>query len=150
MKRRRTLWAVAALFLPADAEALSTNQTVLVDRPSGDAPLLYDGSGRGFVQTKAINADGCYVLFVADSDALFDGDDNGGRNLFRFSRCGPPQIVQVNTSSTGVPAELGTTSAAASISDDGNRVAFQAGSKTLDPLSDGSDQIYVKDLTTGE
>src|SRR4051794_28691784 len=150
MKRWGTLRAVAALFLPADAEALSTNQTVLVDRPSGGAPLFYDGSERGFVQAKAISADGCHVLFVADSDALFAGDDNGARNLFRFSRCGSPQIVQVNTSSTGLAAELGTTSAGASISDDGNRVAFRADSKTLDPLSDGSDQVYVKDLTSGE
>ena len=139
----------AALVPAAAAQALTTNQVVLVDRPSGSAPLLYDGAGRGFIQSKAINADGCYVLFVADSDPLFAGDDNGARNLYRYSRCGGPTVVQVNTSSSGVPAEFGTTSAGASISDDGNRVAFQANSRTLDPLSDGSDQVYVKDLTSG-
>ena len=31
--------AVAALLLPASAQALTANQTVLVDRLSGDAPL---------------------------------------------------------------------------------------------------------------
>jgi Tol biopolymer transport system component len=144
------LAAIVALVLPATATALTANQVVLVDRPSGDAPLLYDGAGRGFIQAKAISADSCYILFVSDSDPLFAGDDNGARNLYRYSRCGGPTVVQVNTSSSGVPAEFGTTSAGASISDDGNRVAFRAASQTLDPLSDGSDQVYVKDLTTGE
>jgi Tol biopolymer transport system component len=149
MRRRGAAVAIVALALPASAAALTVNQTVLLDRPSGDAPLPYDGAGRGFVQAKSISADGCYIVFSADSDPLFAGDDNGARNLFRYSRCGGPTVVQVNTSSSGVPAEFGTTSAGASISDDGNRVAFRSASKTLDPLSDGSPQIYVKDLTTG-
>ena len=150
MKRRGTLGVIVALALPADAQALTANQTVLVDRLSGGAPLPYDGAGRGFIQGKAISADGCYVLFVSDSDPLFAGDNDAARNLYRYSRCGAPQVVQVNTSSTGVPAEAGTTSAGASISDDGTRVAFQSNSRTLHPLADGSDQLYVKNLTSGD
>jgi Tol biopolymer transport system component len=149
MWRRGTLAAVVLLALPTAAQALITNQTVLVDRLSGAADLPYDGAGRGFIQPKAISADGCFVLFVADSDPLFAGDDNGARNLFRYSRCGAPTVVQVNTSSSGVPAEFGTTSAGASISNDGNRVAFTSNSASLDPQSVGSDEVYVKDLTTG-
>ena len=150
MWRRGAVVAIVELALPASATALTTNQTVLLDRPSGDAALPYDGAGRGFVQAKSISADGCYVVFVADSDPLFAGDDNGARNLFRYSRCGGPTVVQVNTSSSGVPAEFGTQPAPEpTISDDGNRVAFRADSKTLDPQSDGSPQIYVKDLTSG-
>ena len=113
MGRRGMLIAVAALLLPASAQALTTNQTVLVDRPSGDAPLPYDGAGRGFVEGKNISANGCYVLFVSDSDPLFAGDDNGARNIFRYSRCGGPALVQVNTSSSGVPAEVAYASSAA-------------------------------------
>ena len=64
------LMAVAALLLPASAQALTANQTVLVDRLSGDAPLPYDGAGRGFIEGKAINTNGCYVVFIADSDPL--------------------------------------------------------------------------------
>src|SRR4051794_17520169 len=133
MKRRGTLGVIVALLVPADAQALTVNQTVLVDRLSGGAPLPYDGAGRGFVRGKAISADGCYVVFVSDSDPLFAGDDDGARNLSRYSRCGGSPIVQVNTSSSGIPAEIGSTSANASISDDGQRVAFQSDSKTLHP-----------------
>jgi hypothetical protein len=150
MGRLGTLAAIAALLVTAaSAQALTVNEAVLVDRPSGGVPLPYDGAGRGFVESKAISTDGCFVLFVSESDPLFAGDDNGARNLYRYSRCGAPAVAQVNTSSSGVPAEFGTTSGGASISADGTRVAFTSDSRTLDPLSDGSDQVYVKDLATG-
>src|SRR6478735_894361 len=103
MGRRGMLMAVAALLLPASAQALTANQTVLVDRLSGDAPLPYDDSG----------------------------------------------LALVSSSSTGVPAEFGSQNTGPSISADGTRVAFASNSKTLTPESDGSEQIYVKDLTTG-
>src|SRR6188472_1851473 len=108
MGRRGMLLAVAALLLPASAQALTANQTVLVDRPSGDAPLPYDGAGRGFIDGKAISADGCYVVFVSDSDPLFAGDDNGARNIYRLSRCGGGGLVLVSSSSAGVAAEFGS------------------------------------------
>jgi len=136
--------------LPAgSAYALAPNQTVLVDRPSGNAALPYDGAGRGFVEAKGISSNGCFVLFVSDSDPLFDGDDNSARNIFRLSRCGTPGRTLVNTSDTGVPAEFGTQNTTASISSDGTRVAFTSNSKMLEPESDGRDEVYVKDLTTG-
>jgi Tol biopolymer transport system component len=143
------LMAVAALLLPASAQALTANQTVLVDRLSGDAPLPYDGAGRGFIEGKAINTNGCYVVFIADSDPLFAGDDNGARNIYRLSRCDDSGLALVSSSSTGVPAEFGSQNTGPSISADGTRVAFASNSKTLTPESDGSEQIYVKDLTTG-
>src|SRR3954453_22330413 len=149
MRRRGTLIALAALLLPASAWGLTTNQTVLVDRPSGDAPLPYDGAGRGFVAPKAISADGCYVVFVADSDPLFAGDDNGARNIYRLSRCGAGGLVLVNASASGAPAEFGSQNTSASIPADGNRISFTSTSATLEPESNGSTQVYVKDLTSG-
>jgi Tol biopolymer transport system component len=150
MRGQGVIAAIVLLALPAAAaQALGPNATILVDRPSGNAALPYDGAGRGFIESKAISANGCFVLFVADSDPLFAGDDNMGRNLYRLSRCGGPTLVQVNTSDTGIPAEGLTTNALSSISADGTRVAFQSNAKTLEPGADGSDQIYVKDLTTG-
>src|SRR6478752_422553 len=149
MGRWGTLIAIAAVLLPASARGLTTNQVALVDRPSGNAPLPYNGAAFGSVERKAISANGCEIVFESDSDPLFAGDENGARNLYRYSRCTTPTLVQVNTSSSGVPAEFGSTVFGESISSDGNRVAFLSNSKTLDPLSAGSPQVYVKDLTSG-
>src|SRR3954447_5549339 len=108
MRRRGALIALAALLRPASAWGLTTNQTVLVDRPSGDVPLPYDGAGRGFVAPKAISADGCCVVVGADSDPLFAGDNTGPRNICRLSRCGAGELVLVIASDSGAPAEFGS------------------------------------------
>src|SRR5438105_3585988 len=98
--------AVLLLAPVATAAAIGPKATVLVDRLSGDAPLPYDGSGRGFAESKGLSANSCFALFVADSDLLLPGDDNGARNLYRLDRCGgTPAVVQVNTSTGGLPAE---------------------------------------------
>jgi hypothetical protein len=151
--RRASIAAVlGALVLPAAASAIPLGATALVDRPTGLGALPFDGAGRAEADLHAISANGCFVVFAGTGDALLPSDDNAAFNVYRLDRCtaGNP-IVQVNTTSTGTPAEAGSSSFAPSISSDGRKVAFLSDSHVLDAAATtlGRSQIFVKDLQTG-
>jgi Tol biopolymer transport system component len=62
----------------------------------------------------------------------------------------PGDLTLVSTSSTGEKASGGNGSAR-SVSADGTKVAFISSATNLDPAAtDGTSQVYVKDLSTGE
>ena len=143
---------VGALLLAVPADAVPAGSTLLVDRPSGFGALPFDGAGRSRINTHAISENGCFVVFESTGDDLVTTDDNAAQSVYRVDRCtaGNP-IVQVNTTSAGVPSEAGSAAFDPSISSDGRRVAFQSGSHVLDAGATtlGRSQIFVKDLQTG-
>ena len=138
---------VVALLLASPAQA----GTVLVDRPSGFGALPFDGVGDSEVGANALSSDGCFVVFSSHSDVLSATDDNAAENVFRLDLCraGSP-LAQVNTSSSGIPAEPFSDNEGATISADGRYVAFSSDAGNLVPgVTAGQDEIFVKDLATG-
>lgn len=138
--------AVALMLAPPARAA-----TVLVDRPPGFGPLPFDGVGESEVSAGALSSDGCFVVFSSHSDVLSATDDNAAENVFRLDLCsaGSP-LAQVNTSSSGTPAEPFSDNEGATISADGRYVAFSSDAGNLVPgVTARQDQIFVKDLATG-
>ena len=135
------------LLLASPAQAA----TVLVDRPSGFGTLPFDGVGDSEVGANALSSDGCFVVFSSHSDVLSPADDNAAENIFRLDLCraGSP-LAQVNTSSSGAPAEPFSDSEGATISADGRYVAFSSDAGNLVPgVTARQDEVFVKDLATG-
>ncbi len=97
---------LGALLFAAPSIAVPAGSTVVPDRPSGFGTLPFDGAGFSSIEAHAISGNGCFVVFESRSDALLPGDDNGAHNVYRVDRCtaGNP-IVQVNTTSAGVPQD---------------------------------------------
>ena len=70
--RALVLASAFALFpSPAAAQTVHDGSTVLVSRPSGDAP--YTGRRDGTSDALAVSADGRYVVFVSSIDEIADG-----------------------------------------------------------------------------
>jgi hemolysin type calcium-binding protein/WD40 repeat protein len=121
---------------------LSTGDITLAS--TSDTGVKGDG-GSGLV---SLSADGTKVAFDSNATILDPGDTD------------PVQDVYVKTISTGditlaSTSDAGTKSnglsALASLSADGARVSFESSATNLDPAaSDGVDQVYVKDLLTGD
>jgi Tol biopolymer transport system component len=145
------MFAAAALLLAAPAHAVPPGSTVLVDRPSGFGALPFDGIGDSRVVAGALSSDGCFLVFSSHSDILSPTDDNAAENLFRLDFCRPGfPLAQVNTSSSGTPAEPFSDSEDATISADGRYVAFSSNAANLVPGATArEDEIFVKDLATG-
>src|SRR4051812_10288854 len=143
---------VVLLALAPTAGAVPAGSTVLVDRPSGDGALPFDGAGFSFLDRHAMSQDGCYVAFSSDSDAMFAGDDDAATNVFRARVCAPHiEVEQVNTTSAGVPSHAVAAINGASISADGRYVVFTTRAKDLDPAAtSGANEVYRKDMVTGE
>jgi Tol biopolymer transport system component len=150
MRRAPVVAVLLLLALPASASAVTDGSVVLLDRPSGFGSLPFDGASGADTHRHAISADGCFLVFQSSSDALFAGDNDAADGIYRKDRCtaGHP-LVQVNTSAAGVQAEPGATAGRASISADGNYVAFWSTSRTIHPDADGTSQVYVKNMQTG-
>ena len=96
----------------------------------------------------ALSADGRYVVFESLATNLVVGDTNGQADIF-VKDLQTGAIVRANTSAAG--AQANNQSAHASISSDGRYVAFDSFSTNLVAGdTNGSRDIYVKDLQTGE
>jgi hypothetical protein len=139
---------LALLFgAPSPAPAAAPGSTVLVDRPTGFGALPFDGNNDSFVYRHPLSADGRFLAFVSDADALFPGDDNAATNVYRLDR-ETGQVAQVNTTAQGAQSSLGSRGDEPSISAEGRFVAFQS---DADNLVGGAPPrgVYVKDMDTG-
>jgi Tol biopolymer transport system component len=150
MRGALVLATAALLVLPAAASAITDGSIALIDRPSGFGALPFDGVANSSTQRHAISADGCFVVFESENDALFLGDENTVRNIFRKDRCSPGHpLVQVNVSATGQQPAPGAEADEATISASGRYVAFRSDETSLHPDADGTRQLFVKDMDTG-
>jgi hypothetical protein len=132
--------AIAALLaLPAAALAITDGSIALIDRPAGFGALPFDGVATSGTQRHAISSDGCFIVFESENDALFAGDENAVRNIFRKDRCSPGHpLVQVNVSATGQQPAIGTEADEPTISATGRYVAFRSDEESLHPDADGT------------
>jgi Tol biopolymer transport system component len=97
-----------------------------------------------------MSADGRYVVFQSSAGNLVAGDLNGAFDIFRKDLL-TGELVLVSASKAGVPGDGDSTDA--SISADGNLVAFQSAATNLDMDDTDVDarlDVYVKNLTTGD
>ncbi len=94
---------------------------------AGDAS---GGNPRGDSRAPAISADGAWVVFESDAADLVAGDTNGVCDIFRVSRLGGA-IERVSLSIDGAQAD--GRSFRATVSGDGDRVAFASDAANLAP-----------------
>src|SRR4051794_5488082 len=143
MRLAPALATAILLALPAAALAAPDGSIGVVDRPSGFGALPFDGISRSTIGSRSISANGCFVVFLSENDALFAGDENDSANIYRKDRCSPGHPVeQVNVSASGTQPAPGSIADTPSISANGRFVAFESD-------ADGSEQAYVKNLQTG-
>lgn len=107
------------------------------------------GSSNGESDFPTISADGRYVAFDSIATNLVAGDGNKHGDVFRWDRT-TGKLARISTTAAGKGAVNGG-SGLASISANGNRVAFVSAATNL--VSGDTNEIvdaFVKDLTTGK
>jgi hypothetical protein len=120
---------------------LQTGNTIL-------ASVTQDGEqGNGISDCPGISADGRYLIFESLASNFVDGDSNGTWDTF-VKDLQTGEIICVSTSSDGVVGN--SMSAGYSISNDDRFVTFvSASSNLVDDDTNGTADIFVKDLQTG-
>lgn len=104
------------------------------------------GSPSAFSAGPAISADGRWVVYFSAADDIVSGDVNERTDVFLFDGSnGENQMVSLNP--VGVPSNGHSSSA--SVSDDGNRVAFVSNAKDLAGTEAFVDHVYVRDIAAG-
>lgn len=104
--------------------------------------------GNGGSINPTISPDGRYVIFYSNANNLVVGDTNSQLDVFvKDTLTGT--TTRVNTTSSGVEA-TGFFSAGRGISADGNLAIFYTPATLVPGDTNGNEDIFVKNLTTGE
>ena len=124
--------ADTATCAPGTEPAANCPDVYLRDRQSGTISRLSVGSGgvqgNGPSSAPRISGDGRFVVFQSDASNLVAGDTNGVTDIFLVDRQ-TGTLTRVSTASGGQQGDL--PSVAASLSDDGNIIAWSSASTTL-------------------
>lgn len=108
---------------------------------------LYGVPGNGVSTECSVSGDGRYVAFSSDATNLVSGVEEPGHVYVRDRVLQRTLVVSVNAN--GVPGDDWSFSPC--ISSDGGTVVFVSQSTNLAAgVTDGTDQIYVKSMSTGE
>ena len=140
-------WSHATNLVPGDA---NTSPDVFIhNRATGGlirASIASGGTeGNNSSEYPSLSDDGRHVTFTSYANNLVPGDTNGERDVFvHDSETGG--TTRVNIASNGTQANIG--SLLASISGDGNYVAFGSAATTL--VAEGKQGAYLHDRTTGQ
>ena len=131
--------------------ATSLKQIFRKDLVTGEVRLVSasaagDEGNSGLSESPSISADGRYVAFGSDSTNLVS-PATGGYQVFRKDLV-TGEVKLVSANAAGVQGEFGGGSA--SISADGRYVAFDSPSTNLVSPATSLNQIFRKDLVTGE
>src|SRR3954451_7909398 len=149
--------ALAAFIIPAGtANAAPAGTTLLLTAPLGAvgplAGLVNDSSYGSFLsggEARMISSDGNKVVFASTADAIDPAseDDAIGGLYVRDIAANTTTLVSRATGVNGVVSN--GFSGSATISGDGNRVAWMSNATNLDPAdTDPQYSIYVRDLTS--
>jgi Tol biopolymer transport system component len=105
------------------------------------------GLGNGPSMFPSISADGRFIAFASDATNLVPGDMNATRDVFVHDLV-TRSTIQVSVDSNGI--EGNAHSGGASISADGNLVAFRSSASNL-VAGDGNgvDDVFVRDIAAG-
>ena len=149
MRRWVVLGLLGFAFMAPAARAIPVGSTVLLDRPSGFGALPFDGISSSETSLHNITADGRFVVFSSQSNALLAGDEDTAENVYRLDLTNG-KLVQVDKTSTGGQPTPGSQSDTVSISADGDHVGFRTTSPVLAPgASNDNPEFVVKNLVTG-
>jgi Tol biopolymer transport system component len=124
----------------------------IIARASTDAAgglAGFDGGSDALSFAPSISSEGRFVAFHSDADNLVAKDTNDGNDVF-IKDLLTGTIVRASTASNGQQGDAPSSNA--SLSDDGSLVAFQSQAANLvavDPNGAGDD-VFVKNLGTGE
>jgi len=107
-----------------------------------------DTEANGNSEGYAISADGTKVLFASNADNLVGGDTNRASDVF-VKNIKTGEVTRVSTDANG--SEANGASFGSTFSADGTKVLFNSLASSL-VLNDenGTQDVFVKDLTTGE
>lgn len=115
----------------------------LASRPSGTGAFSA-GAKRANIPSSAISADGRFVAFESTADDLSTADDNRFVNVFvRDTVNGTTALVSRAGGAGGAAADA--SSKLNGISEDGQRILFTTGARSLGVAQPG-DHAYVRDL----
>jgi hypothetical protein len=123
-------------------------QTDLDSRPTGTGPLAGSGADSGLsVSGREVSADGRYVVFSSKADGMAPDDSDSVANVYRRDLVtGETQLVSRAGGAGGAPGSADSSNA--SISSDGNVVAFESDSENLVPGDvNGKRDIFVRDAS---
>ncbi len=150
MNVRRSLiislaFAVIWALLPVTAASAAVGDLTLVSRAAGKNGAKANTGA----QAASISGNGLKVAFESNAMGLHPDDPNASPDIF-VRHVGNNTLTLV--SRVGIKGEKANGySLDPSISADGNRVAFTSAASNLHPGdTDGNQDIYVKDLSTGE
>src|SRR5262249_56310345 len=106
------------------------------------------GAGNGISFAPVITPDGRYVAFQSTASNLVPNDANGhNEDVFRWDRL-TGSIIVISVATNGTQGNSG--SFWPSISDDGNRVAFESAANNLVPGDgNGVNDVFVRDVGAG-
>lgn len=128
---------------------LATGRTVRISASSDGQPLSFPWHPFGYNKGHwdlAVTSGGSHVLFVSEAENLVPGDTNGKLDVFvRDVAAGTTARASVTDSEAQIAGSSGSTSMSA----DGRHVAFKSRAGNVDPGSDGTDQVYVRDVVRG-
>ncbi len=114
-----------------------------VSKPAGT------GSANGGSNIQGISNDGSRVLFGSDASNLVGGDTNGSTDLFLVDRNAGAAPQRVATQANG--AQLNAPIESASLSPDGNAIAYTTRATGIDPVGGaaGTTALYLAPATGG-
>jgi Tol biopolymer transport system component len=125
-------------------------QVYVRDLATGDiegVSYAYDGGSGDYTSTAAhLSGDGRKVVFDSLADDLVPNDGNGVADVF-VRDLTTDVTSRVSVSAAG--GDANGSSFAASISDDGNIVAFSSSATNLVPGGGSGTRLYVRDLAAG-
>ena len=120
---------------------LATGAVSLVSTTSSGAPAIGGSTDAVF------SPDGTKVAFASSASNLVDGDGNGSADIF-VKDLATGAVTLVSGTDTG---GFGTSnSREPRFSPDGTKVAFISSSALTASDTDGSEDLYIRDLSTGE
>ena len=137
----------------------STGEDVFLrDHELGTTTLISrnaDGNSAGGTSAGAmISANGRFVVFRSASTLLDvsgpNPSNNGTQSIYRWQRDGDNagQILLISVNADG-DGKANNTSSFSQISEDGNLVVFSSFATNLGPVSNGTRQIYVRNVSEG-
>ena len=116
----------------------------IYDRQKNTVELISTG-GNGDSTSGLISGNGLYVVYESDADNLVAGDTNGKKDIFIYDRVNKTTEL-VDVANNGIQSN--GNSRDASISDDGNYVAFLSEADNLvsgDATTDIGSDIFIRD-----
>lgn len=150
-KKSQLVSVVFVVVLALSGIAASSASAVLGDLSvisRNDGPTGLVGDEQSYANARSTSADGRYVVFISHA-TTFGGAPTAARSIYRRDTLlGRTELVSRADGVAGAPAD--DASFSASVSADGNRVAFATGANNLsNDDNDTYTNIFLRDIAAG-